>query len=102
MIRAQLTSINELCYWLQGAIEIGQLTTYTPEQAAIMKERLMSFCGHDDFSFRLLLTLTFFHPDVAFPLIRDRLAARFRHDIDPTYEGDQEILMGIHQGTGNV
>jgi hypothetical protein len=88
----------EFCYWLQGAIEIGGLTTFTTEQVARIKLVLNEATERTGFMIGVGFALSSHTPDEAFQYVNKDLQAMFLHEIDPTYEGDQEHLLAVHQG----
>jgi hypothetical protein len=91
-------SFVEFCYWLQGAIEIGGLTTFTPEQAALIRHVSRNARERNGFLIGIGFALSHLSPGEAFVPINEDLQAMFLHEIDPTYEGDQEHLLAVHRG----
>src|SRR5262245_31808050 len=81
-------SFVEFCYWLQGAIEIGELTTLTGEQAATIRHVIATAKERNGFLIGIHFALAYFPPHEAFAYINKDLQAAFLHEIDPTYEGD--------------
>jgi hypothetical protein len=89
----------QFSYWLQGAIEIGGLTDFTPKQLETIVRRIGELTAHDAFTFAVLASIRYCagHKDL-FSVINQHLQAKFLHEIDPTYEGDQEFLLAVHRG----
>jgi hypothetical protein len=92
------------CYWLQGAIEIGEITTFTAEQAAIIRQALekKAIAEHNVFTLQSLILLRTLPPEIAFVHIRRELQQIFIHDIDNSYEGDQQFFHLVHTGKAEV
>lgn len=92
------------CYWLQGAIEIGGITTFTAEQAEKICRSLerIEIKNHIVFTLQSLILLRGLPPEIAFVHIRRELQQRFIHDIDNSYEGDQDFFHLVHQGKAEV
>jgi hypothetical protein len=97
-VRSDGLTFVEFCYWLQGAIEIGGLTAFTNEQAAIVKQVLGTTTELNGFLIGIGFALQYYPPNEAFAYINRDLQATFLHEIDPTYEGDQEHLLAVHRG----
>src|SRR5215467_10014036 len=89
---------TEFCYWLQGAIEIGGLETVSNDQAALIHEKLLTVAPHNVFTLTVFLLLHYFPPQLIFDEIRKELQTMFIHDIDPSYEGDQQYFHDLHVG----
>lgn len=90
-------SAFEFAYWLQGAIEIEGLSSLTSEQAQKVVEVAKQVEGNDPFVFFTKLMLSMQGP-AGFDAINRELQKKFIHDIDPSYEGDQEHFHAIHRG----
>ena len=92
------------CYWLQGAIEIGEITTFTTEQAEKISQLLAkkAIKDHNVFTLQTLLLLRSLPPEIAFVHIHRELQQIFIHDIDNSYEGDQDFFHLVHQGKAEV
>jgi hypothetical protein len=88
----------EFAYWLQGAIEIGLIDTFNERQVLAIKRRINDVETRDRLVFTVWLLLNMAPPAAAFKAVRDQLACTFVHDIDPTYNGDQEHFKLIHDG----
>ena len=99
MDRPCLITSVQFSYWLQGAIEIGGLTDFTPKQLETIVRRIGRVTRHDEFTFAVLATIRYCagHKDL-FAVINRHLQAKFLHEIDPSYEGDQEFLLAVHRG----
>lgn len=90
---------QEFCYWLQGAIEIGGMRRIDAAERREIQEKLNSLQYHVPFTFACQTTLAICGDDPrAFTVIHDELQKMFLHEIDPTYEGDQEFLLAVHRG----
>lgn len=89
-------------YWLQGAIEIGGLSSFTPEQAKMVYRTLANCSSHNLFTLQALLLIQYMPPHVAFTHINRELQNSFIHDIDNSYEGDQEFFNLVHKGEKQV
>jgi hypothetical protein len=89
---------REFTYWLQGAIEIGQLEAFDDRQIIAIKRRINDVVERDRLVFTIWLLLNMAPPAAAFKAVRAQLAQTFVHDIDPNYEGDQEQFRLIHDG----
>ncbi len=90
------------CYWLQGAIEIGELTSFDRTQARWVLRTLSNLKTHNVFTMQALLLIGSMPPERAFKHIHRELQQIFIHDIDNSYEGDQEFLHLVHQGKETV
>ena len=89
----------EFSYWLQGAIEIGSLGSFTKEQAELMLRRAESLKKADAFIATVILLNKMFSHDKIFETINKDLQAKFIHEIDPSsYDGDQQYFQDIHDG----
>jgi hypothetical protein len=90
---------QEFCYWLQGAIEIGGMRTLTDENTRNILHKLDKLQSQTSFTFACSITLSSCGDDPrAFNVIYEELQKMFLHEIDPTYEGDQEFLLAVHRG----
>ena len=92
----------EFCYWLQGAIEIGGVTSLTCEQERLILAQLMCVEPHSVFTLQTFLLLSYFPADAIFGSIKEELQKVFIHDIDPTYEGDQQYFHDLHSGKATL
>ena len=90
------------CYWLQGSIEIGELTTFDAQQARIVLRTLSNVKNHNVFTLQALLLIGSLPPHAAFVHINSQLQQMFIHDIDNSYGGDQEFLHLVHTGKEKV
>ncbi len=62
-------------------------------------DKLQNLQYHVQFTFACQMTLSVCGDDPrAFTVIHDELQKMFLHEIDPTYEGDQEFLLAVHRG----
>lgn len=93
---------SAFCYWLQGAIEIGGLETLSRKQAGRVFRTLANMEKHNVFTLQSLLLLGSMPPEIAFVHINRELQKVFIHDIDNSYEGDQEFFHLLHQGKAEV
>jgi hypothetical protein len=91
-------TIAEFCYWLQGAIEIGDLDRITPEQAQLIHNRLAQLERQNYFTASVKTIIEHYPLDSGFSAISEELQRMFKHHIDPSYEGDQEFFLGVHEG----
>jgi hypothetical protein len=89
---------TDFCYWLQGAIEIGGLQAPSAEQRDAILRQLLAVWPHDVFTLSSALLLRFYALPEAFATVREELQKVFLHDIDPSYDGDQEFLQQLHEG----
>lgn len=92
----------EFAYWLQGAIEIGQVTSFDERMIVTIKRRINDVEKKDQFVFTTWLLLNLCAPGDAFPVMHEELQKKFIHDIDPTYDGDQSHFNRMHDGIGGV
>jgi hypothetical protein len=99
-------SNTQFAYWLQGAMEIGPITTFSDLQVTRILEALTSLCEPMD-SFAQMVHATLHglrgsaEPaalQAAFSAIYAPLQAKFIHDVDPSYAGDQEFYHLVHRG----
>ena len=90
------------CYWLQGAIEIGEMTNFTAEHAAKVFCALKRIKHHTVFTLQSLILIQTLPPEVAFFHINNELQQIFIHVIDTVYEGNQEFFSDVHQGKVEV
>ena len=88
----------EFCYWLQGAIEIGALDSVDRQKALMIIERLRTVERHNVFTLSSLMMFVHYEPQSVFKEVRKSLQEMFIHDIDPSYEGDQEYFHDLHKG----
>jgi hypothetical protein len=95
---ASQLSWADFCYWLQGAIEIGNLKTFSSDQTTKIKHMAQRVGSPNGFVLGVVFALSFYPPDKAFELIYKDLQAAFQHDIDPTYAGDQAHFLAVHRG----
>jgi len=108
----------EFCYWLQGYFELrapgardpgpplvtSQLAVVRRHLALVKKaegRRLSGFCAWLDFVLEEIAADGGVMTDARHARIVRRLSDAFEHDIDPTYEGDQDGLNDAH-GPGTV
>ena len=89
----------EFAYWLQGAIEIGTLTDFSKAQKDLIINMLGSLAEESELTFvlRNLFKKSYGHPEL-FSVVNKELQAKFLHEIDPSYEEDQQFLLDVHQG----
>jgi hypothetical protein len=99
---------NEFCYWLQGYFEMAD--TDPPRMGArqvkIIKEHMALVHRVDPEHGCLFVSwLGMFLDSVDDGLgtadtarVRKHLASQFKHEIDPSYGGDQAALQAIHDG----
>lgn len=88
----------EFAYWLQGALEIGEPESFTDEQIAIIRRRIATATPQDSYAFTIAFVLDrCVHKDMM-EVIKKLQNDIFIHDIDPSYEGDQEFLHAVHRG----
>ncbi len=93
-------TIPEFCYWLQGAIEIGGLNSIDMEQAKLIHKRLSLVKDVNYFTISVKAILENYPLDAGFRAIAEELQHMFKHDIDPSYEGDQDFYHAVHEGKG--
>jgi len=100
---------REFCYWLQGFFELSRATGLDNQQVVAIKnhlnlvrkveQKLSEFPswleGFLDAAGEGLLGT-----GQAVEQIRTKLNAIFKHEIDPSYPGDQAELNDIHSGGG--
>ncbi len=98
----RLFSPVEFAYWLQGAFEIGEIETFTSAQIRCIQQRMNDIPEKDGYSLALWKVLATFPPGQATEILRYMLNEVFIHDIDPTYEGDQQFLRHVHDGDISV
>ena len=91
-------SNNEFAFWLQGALEISDMTCFTEEHVMLIRQRLNDVKDRDNYTSSIWLTLALLPPDQAFEEIIKLQHNTFVHDIDPTYDGDQEHFQAVHDG----
>jgi len=91
-------SVNEFCYWLQGAIEIGGMKSIDERRAELIYEKLNLVNQLHYFTKATKTILEDYPFEVGFPAIHDELQKFFQHDIDPSYEGDQKLFHAVHRG----
>lgn len=89
---------HEFCYWLQGAIEIGELRSVQHTQALLIWKRLVLVRPQNYFAIAAKAILENYPLDVAFAAISEELQTIFQHDIDPSYDGDQNFFHAVHRG----
>ena len=89
---------SDFAYWLQGAIEIEGLQGFTEEQIILIRRRLNNIPKKDSFSGTVWLALSMYDAQKAFDVINTELQKKFIHDIDPSYDGDQEHFQNVHDG----
>lgn len=90
------------CYWLQGAIEIGELTSFTQRDASLILKTLTNVSPHNLFTMQALLMLGSMPPEVAFVHINRELQQMFHHVIDNSYDGDIDFQHRVHRGEETV
>jgi hypothetical protein len=90
------------CYWLQGAIEIGELQSFDIVQAMQIVGTGSRIKTHTVFTLQSLMLLGTLPPPIAFVHVQRELQRIFIHDIDNNYEGDQEFLHLVHGGEEEV
>ena len=103
----RLQNETELAYWLQGAIEIGRLKELTGAQCDVVAKKIGVMAERKElasFVVEKVDCILGFPADAGdhFRSIADHLNSRFRHDIDPTYAGDQELFGAIHRGAAEA
>lgn len=91
-------TLNEFYYWLQGAIEIGEMKGASPEQAKIIVEKSKAVQEQNWFTFTAFHSLQLCDLNEAFAFLRAELQKIFKHEVDPSYEGDQQFQLDVHQG----
>jgi hypothetical protein len=98
---------SSLAYWLQGANEIGELKEYSLEQCEAIAEKIEMVKEEERgelalFALNTVNAIRGFPPSPdpkeCFTRLAKFLNQTFRHDIDPTYEGDQEYFGKVHRG----
>lgn len=97
MHRREFSNVD-FAYWVQGAIEIGEITTLSDKQVMMIRRRLNDIPKLDKFSGSVFLLLAMCTPQEAFDGINKELQKKFIHDIDPSYDGDQEFFNDVHSG----
>lgn len=101
----------EFCYWLQGLFEICDADgDFCPDSFGFgatkcIKAHLALVAQVDPLhrnAFVLWLDMHMKERELVGPddvrVIRETLAAQFKHDIDPSYAGDAKKLQQIHDG----
>ena len=83
---------------MQGALEIGDLTAFSDQQIMLIRRRLNDVKERTPYISTIWLTLALADPVTAFEEIKKLQYDIFVHDIDPTYDGDQDQFMAIHNG----
>jgi hypothetical protein len=91
----------EFAYWLQGAIEIAQISGFDKEMIVTIKRRINDVKVKDRFVFTTWLLLNLCAPAHAFAAINKELQKKFIHDIDSSYDGDQAHFQRIHDGVND-
>jgi len=98
---------REFCYWLQGFFELSKSNSLDTNQ-------VVSIRNHLDLTRKVDKKLNEFPSWLegfldscyegltleATEKVRAKLNAAFKHEIDPTYPGDQAELNDIHSGGG--
>ena len=102
---------SSLAYWLQGANEIGGLEEYSLEQCETIAKKIEMVETEERGELALFVLDTVNcirgfppsdNPKEYFTNLAKFLNQTFRHDIDPTYEGDQELFGKVHRGLVEV
>jgi hypothetical protein len=89
---------RQFAYWLQGAIEIAELEGFTEDHIMMIRRRLNDIPKRDQYASTIWLILAICSPDEAFKAINKIQYDIFVHDIDPTYDADQDFLHDVHDG----
>ena len=88
----------EFAYWLQGAIEIGEPEAFSDEQVALIRRRVSAVTNPDRYSFTIAFVLDRCVREDLMSVIKKIQYDVFVHEIDPSYEGDQQFLLAVHRG----
>jgi hypothetical protein len=90
---------QRLAYWLQGFFEIGGSDALSDEQIKKVAKAAQDAPASDLSKFILSTVLDNLDNHQAIgPLLAKKLAETFKHDIDPSYPGDQSHFNSIHSG----
>ncbi len=93
---------NEFAYWLQGALEIGEIECLTREQVRRILRRMNDIPVKDLYATMVWTVLATYPLEKATGMVQYIQEQLFIHDIDPTYEGDQEFFHAVHRGEISV
>ena len=97
MYRREITPV-QFAYWLQGALEIEEITTLSDLQITKIRKKLNDVIDRNGYIQQIWLMLAILPPTEATIAIQQIQSDIFIHDIDPTYDGDQEFFHAVHQG----
>ena len=97
MIRRKLTD-TLFAYWLQGAFEIGEWDCLDDERVRMIHHRINDIENPGRLAVTCRMMLWTCSKEDALRGMRDLLSDIFIHDIDPSYDGDQELFHRIHRG----
>jgi hypothetical protein len=89
---------REFVYWLQGAFEIGKISEFSDEQFKVIAEKLEQLEDIGQFTFVARTLFRNYNKEEIFDVIYQELQEVFIHDIDQSYEGDQQFLCDVHEG----
>jgi hypothetical protein len=89
---------TQFAYWLQGALEIEEIKTLSENQIAKIRQRLDDVVERDGYCSSIWLMLAILSPSKATDAIKQIQSDTFVHDIDPTYDGDQQFFHRLHYG----
>ena len=98
----RLFTPTQFAYWLQGVFEIGEIDALTKDQAMIIRRRLNDVKDKQPYIVLLWAVLATQSLSVATSELRKLQNNIFVHDIDPSYEGDQEFFHDLHTGVKQV
>ena len=88
----------EFAYWLQGALEIADLQSLSEQQVMTIRRRINNVQSRNHYVSNIWLTLALLDAPSALLEIKKIQHQKFIHDIDPTYDGDQEHFNAVHEG----
>jgi hypothetical protein len=98
-IQKKVPNDQRLAYWLQGFFEISGSDALSDEQIKKVVKAAQDAPASD--MSKLILSTVLDNLDnheAIGPLLAKKLAVKFKHDIDPSYEGDQSNFNNIHGG----
>lgn len=89
---------RELAYAIQGFFEISGSDQLTREQAKAVLDMAGQLPKTSELAQFMSDTVLDYGAKGAGPIIARHLADVFHHDIDPSYDGDQQDFQQIHDG----
>lgn len=91
---------QQLAYWLQGFFEISGKTELDVAQTSSILMTVARIENKGPLAHFVLDTIEAAAGGQVGPAISDRLNKMFEHEIDPSYEGDQNQFGSAHNGGG--